>query len=316
MTDFKIPASVPGNKKSEYSDNYRKLTKNRGNLFLIAGDQKVEHLNDDFIGANVSSEDASPEHLFKIAAASQGGVLAAHLGLISHYGHNYKQVPYIIKLNGKSNLGPNDDKDSSPTWWTIADIVKFKKQSGLNIVGIGYTIYLGGKFESQLLATAASAIWQAHQAGLTAVIWMYPRGKNVKEENIHTIAGGAGMAAALDADFVKIKYPYGSKNTKLTAKKFQEAVMAAGHTKVICVGGSRRTVSEMLKELEEQIKISGTTGLAMGRNLHQRSLEEATRLTAALGSIIFDNKSAKEALVIYNNKTKKAKKNYKFLGLF
>jgi fructose-bisphosphate aldolase/6-deoxy-5-ketofructose 1-phosphate synthase len=318
MTNFKIPLSVPNDKKSEYRKNYENLTNGSGRLLLIAGDQKVEHLNADFFGSGIAPEDNNPEHLFQIASASRGGVLAVHFGLIARYGQDYRKIPYIVKLNGRTNLGAGEEKNSCKIWWKVEDIVKFKKQSGLKIVGIGYTLYLGGQFEAEMLAAAARAIYEAHQAGLTAVIWMYPRGKNVKEEDIHTIAGGAGVAAALDADFVKLKYPYNLKDRKATAEKFQEATIAAGRTKVICVGGAKRPVKELLDYLETQIKIAGTAGLAMGRNLHQRSLEESTRLSAALGAIIFRGWDAKEALAIYADKKKGSTKKRRsgFLGLF
>ncbi|MCX6794825.1 MAG: aldolase [Candidatus Falkowbacteria bacterium] len=316
MKSIKIPLSVPSRKKNEYLKNYRVLTNNSGHLLLIAGDQKVEHLNDDFYGPGITPEDKNPEHLFKIAAASGGGALAVHLGLISRYGHDYSSLPYIVKINGKTNLGEGE-KNSGKVWWPVEDVTKFKKQSGLKVAAIGYTLYLGGIYEAKMLAKAAKAIFEAHQAGLLAILWVYPRGKNIKEEDIHTIAGGAGVAAALDADFVKIKYPYGLKDKKATAGKFKEAVEAGGRTKVICVGGDKRPVKELLEHLKAQISISGTVGLAVGRNLHQRPLEEATRLGAALGAIIFHNKSAAEALAIYNNKLKtKPARSSKFLGLF
>jgi len=316
MTNIKIPLSVPAGSRGEYRLNYNRLTNNTGRLLLIAGDQKVEHLNNDFYGSGIAKEDANPEHLFKIAAASKGGVLAAHLGLIARYGQDYRQIPYIIKVNGKTNIG-KEEKNSCKLWWKIEDILKFKKQSGLKIVGIGYTLYLGGKYEAKMLAKAARAIFEAHQAGLTAILWVYPRGTGIKEEDIHTIAGGAGIAAALDADFAKVKYPYGAKNKKATAIKFQEAVEAAGRTKLICVGGDKRPVNELLEELSLQISLAGTNGLAMGRNLHQRGLDEATRLTHALGEIIFRDKTVKEATVVYNKKIKAAPvRSNKFLGLF
>ncbi|MFA5155293.1 MAG: aldolase [Patescibacteria group bacterium] len=316
MLEIEYPLSVPRRAKDEYRRNYRALTKGRGRLLLIAGDQKVEHLNDDFFGSGIAPEDNDPEHLFKIAAASQGGVLAVHLGLLSRYGGRYRQLPYIVKINGKTNLGPNEEKNSSRPWWTVADIVRFKRDSGLQIVGIGYTLYLGGRYEAEMLAAAAAAVYQAHQAGLTAIIWVYPRGKNIQEEDVHTIAGAAGVVAALDADFVKLKYPYKLKDQALAARKFQEATTAAGRTKVICVGGSKRPVKDLLSSLEAQIKIAGTQGLAMGRNLHQRPLAEATRLSAALGAIIFHNKNAKEAAAIYAAKPKPSAKNSRFLGIF
>lgn len=301
MSEIKIPLSVPSSKKSEYKNNYRLATAGTGRLLLIAGDQKIEHLNDDFFGRGINPDDASPEHLFKIAAGTKGGLFAAHLGLISQYGSNYPKIPYLVKINGKTNLGQNDEKNSSKCWWKIEDVINFKKQSGLNIVGIGYTLYLGGKFEAQMLKEAARAIKNAHENGLIAILWVYPRGKNIKEEDIHVIAGGAGVAACLDADFAKVKYPYGTRDDKMTAKKFKEVILAAGRTKIICVGGGRRTNKEIISATKNQLEIAGASGLAIGRNLHQRSLPEALKLANELSALIYGQK---------------IKKQTTFLGLF
>ncbi len=320
MNKISIPLSVPRSKAEEFRKNYLALTNKHDRLFLIAGDQKVEHLNADFFGPGIDPEDAEPEHLFKIAQAAPGSALAVPLGLISQYGRDYPEVNYIVKINGKTNLGDNEAKDSHRLFWTVEDVIKLKKQSGLKIAAIGYTVYLGGKYESQMLSEVAQAIWSAHQNGLLAVIWMYPRGKGVKEEDVHTIAGGAGVASSLDADFVKIKYPTDAKNADKAATSFQEAVKAAGRTKVVCVGGNRRPVKDIISELSKQIKISGTSGIAMGRNLHQRSLKDATRLAAAISAVLWNNASAAAAIKIYNSKektiTKKSKKSSRFLGIF
>lgn len=286
MFEIRIPLSVPVLKKTAFRNNYSLATAGTGRLLLIAGDQKVEHLNDDFFGPGISKEDASPEHLFKIAAGTKGGLLATHLGLISQYGAKYRHVPYLVKINGRTNIGSNNEKNSSKCWWKVGDVVTFKKQSKLNIVGIGYTLYLGGEYEAKMLSQVAKAIWEAHQNGLIAILWVYPRGKSINEDSIHTIAGGAGVASCLDADFVKVKYPYGEKNSKLVAERYREVTLAAGHTKVICVGGSKRNNQEMIKTTSEQISIAGTNGLAIGRNLHQRSLPEAIKLANELSKII------------------------------
>jgi fructose-bisphosphate aldolase/6-deoxy-5-ketofructose 1-phosphate synthase len=310
------PLSVPPSKVKEFIKNYKLLTQNSGNLFLIAGDQKIEHLNDDFYGPKIAKEDNNPRHLFNIANNSQGGVLAAHLGLISQYGLEFPQLPYIVKINGKTNIGPNDEKNSSKPLWSVSDVINFKKNSGLKIAAIGYTIYLGHKYEAQMLHEASQVIFEAHQNGLVAIIWMYPRGKNVKEEDIHTISGGAGVAASLDADFVKIKYPYKAKNQKKAALDFQEAITAAGKTKIICVGGSKQPAKDLLKFLDMQLQV-GTSGLAIGRNLHQRPEKEAYRLAKAISAMILKSANLKEALNIYNNKTtNKTKTTKKILGFF
>ena len=73
-----------------------------------------------------------------------------------------------------------------------------RKNSKLNILGIGYTIYLGSEYESAMLNAAAQAIFEAHQNGLIVVLRIYPRGTAVgNEKDPHLIAGAAGVAAAL-----------------------------------------------------------------------------------------------------------------------
>jgi len=289
MKKINIPLDVPNSKIKEFEKNYQLSTNNSENMFLIAGDQKIEHLNDDFWGINISPEDASPEHLFKITKASKGGILATNLGLIAKYGKKYKDIPYIVKINAKTNIGPNDEKDSSQVLWDVDDIVKFKKDSKLKITGIGYTIYLGHKHEGQMLRAAAQAIFKAHQNGLIFVLWMYPRGKGINENDIHTIAGGAGVASSLGADFVKVKYPYHLKNRLEAAEKYKEVIQAAGETKIICVGGSQRKEEDIIDFLKLQIK-TGTNGIAIGRNMHQRNLKDSKVLADKIKNVLFKSK--------------------------
>lgn len=316
MLEVKIPLTVPVSKQREYRKNFSLATAGSGSLLLFAGDQKVEHLNSDFVGANIAKEDASPEHLFQIASASPIGVFATHLGLIAQYGNSYPHIPYLVKLNGRTNLYKNDEEIISPAWLEVADVVDFKKQSGLSILGVGYTIYLGGEEETAMLKEASKIIREAHQNGLIAVIWMYPRGKSIKEEDVHTIAGGAGVAAALGADFVKVKYPY-DKKIKATAESFQEVVKAAGRTNVICVGGSKQDAKELITYAYNQKHISGTCGLAIGRNLHQRPLKDAILLATALALVINHETSLEDALAVYSGKKKIERHRHSdFLGLF
>ncbi len=312
-----IPASVPKEKISTYNKNRQILTRGSDNLFLIAADQKIEHLNDDFYGPGIAPEDASPEHIFNIARQSRGGILAAHLGLISQYGKDYPDLDYIVKINGKTNLGPNEKKNSAKPLWSVADVIRFQKQSQLKISAIGYTLYLGQKYEGEMLRQAAQAITTAHQAGLLAVLWIYPRGKGINEDKIHTIAGAAGVASSLGADFAKLKYPYQLKDRKLAAKNYREVILAAGKTKVICVGGGKQDARQLLSFVKLQLE-AGASGLAIGRNLHQRKPEQAYRLAQAITALLHDKATLTQALSIYSGKTKlkQSKAKSKVLGLF
>lgn len=316
-----IPLDVPRTQRGEYKKNWHAALGSNQRLLLFAGDQKVEHLNKDFYGPNISPEDSDPEHLFKIAANLTSGVFASQLGLISRYGKDYPDIPYVIKLNSKSNLYKNKENIISEAWFTIDQIKTFKKDSCLKIVGVGYTVYLGGRYESTMLKEAATIVHEAHQAGLLAIIWMYPRGLKINENDLATISGGAGVAAALGADFVKIKYPYETKPNEAVAKKYQEATLAAGRTGVICVGGFKQAAESLLEYTWLQVNIAGTRGLALGRNLHQRPLAEAKRLIAAIEAILNHGATFKQALAIYKKTITKNTSNTKtsktgLLGLF
>ena len=291
-----LPADVPAEKEGDFLQNFEEATGGSGRLMLFAGDQKVEHLNNDFHGASIPAEDNNPEHLFKIASAADIGVFATQFGLISRYGRDYKDVPYLIKLNSKTNLVPYTAKDPySQQWLEIPDIVRFKENSGLDIKGVGYTVYLGGEHEHSMLREAARIVHEAHEHGLLAVLWMYPKGPFVKDEHdAHLIAGAAGVAACLGADFAKVKVPY--DNGAFKPELLKEATQAAGRTGVLCEGGSKIDEAAFLKELYEQIHIGGSRGNGTGRNIHQRPLEEAVKMADAIYAVTVKNATVDEAM--------------------
>ncbi len=298
--DVLVPLDVPKSERQSYVRNYLKITKNSGRLMLFAGDQKVEHLNDDFYGSKISPEDSDPEHLFRIASEARIGVFASQLGLIARYGPDYRDVPYMIKLNSKSNLVKTSQADpNSRQWLSVDQVVAFKEDSGLDILGVGYTVYLGSEHEAEMLTQAAQIVYDAHKHGLITVLWMYPRGKAVKDEkDPHLIAGAAGVASALGSDFAKLNYPL--KSGYESSEIFREAVLAAGRTQVVCAGGENCDVKSFLQTLHDQIHISGAAGSATGRNIHQKSLEEAVRMCNAIYAITVEDASVESAWKIYS----------------
>jgi len=299
---IRVPLDVPLEAEATYIRNYQLITKETDRLMLFAGDQKVEHLNDDFYGENVHIDDADPEHLFKIASKAKIGVFATQLGLISLYGRDYPDIPYLVKLNSKTHLIKTAQMDPvSRQWIDVKQVVQFKEQSGLKIVGVGYTIYLGSEYESQMLQEAAQIIYKAHQNGLITVLWIYPRGKAVKDErDPHLIAGATGVGACLGSDFVKVNYP--EQKGKKSEEIFKEAVAAAGRTKVLCAGGPSVDVKLFLQRIHDQLFISGAAGNATGRNIHQKSLQDAIRMCDAISAITYKGLDVEEAMLIYEGK--------------
>ncbi len=296
MENIKVPLDVPKIKRKKYIKNFKTATNNSGKLMLFAGDQKIEHLNADFYGEGISDDDNKPKHLFEIADKAKIGVFATQMGLISKFGMDYPNIPYLVKMNSKTNLVPTEvDDPYSEQLYDFKDLVEFKKSSKLNIVGVGYTIYLGSRYESKMLRKAAKLINNAHKEGMIAVLWIYPRGESVEnEKDPNLIAGACGVASCLGSDFVKVNYP---KQKEGKDNTFKQAIMAAGRTGVVCSGGSSVNPEDFLKRLKEQIEI-GASGNATGRNIHQKDLDEAIKMCNAIYSITVENKSIDEALNI------------------
>lgn len=280
-----IPATVPVSMQSVFLKNYQAITKNN-KIFLFAVDHKIEHMNQDFFAHNLPLEVNNPERIFKLAQAGNSHALATHLGLISRYGKNYPELNYIVKLNGKTNLIAKSAQDPiSKALWSIEHVIQLQ-QAGINIRGIGYTIYLGSKHEATMLTQAAQLIYQAHQHGLITFLWVYPRGQHVaNEHDAHIIAGAAGIANSLGADFVKVQTPK-LPNGSIDIQGLTIAVQAAGNTQVICAGGSLQKTEQFLKDLQEQIAIAKTSGIAAGRNIFQLPYQQAVETSQQIEKIV------------------------------
>jgi DhnA family fructose-bisphosphate aldolase class Ia len=177
--------------------------------------------------------------------------------------------------------------------WSVDDVINFKKQSNLSIAGVGYTIYPGSMYEEIMLHEAAQIVYQAHQQGLIAILWIYPRSSQIlDEQNPDLMAGAAGVAATLGADFVKVKTPANAATLRI-------ASLAAGNTRVICSGGKIQDPLTFLQGVYDQIHIGGAFGSATGRNIFQRSLPQAVAITRAISAIVFDLKDVETASHLY-----------------
>jgi DhnA family fructose-bisphosphate aldolase class Ia len=301
-SQVRVPADVPAAVRETYVDNYMKATQGTGRLMLFACDQKVEHLNDDFHGEGISTDDAEPEHLFKIGDQGVIGILAGQRGLVAHYAADYPKINYLVKMNSKTHLVPTSQEDPySPQLYDIQTVLDLR-DNGVNVVGIGYTIYLGSEYEASMMTEAGQLIADAHSVGLLVVLWIYPRGKAVaNEKDAHLIAGAAGAACCLGSDFVKVNPPKGD-DAGSSADKLKEAAAAAGRTGLVCAGGSTVDADKFLSQLWDQIHVGGAMGNATGRNIHQRSLDEAVRLTKAISAITLGDYSVADAVAVFEGK--------------
>ena len=296
----KVPCDVAPELRDEYITNYMKATRGTGRLMLFACDQKIEHLNKDFYGEGIDEADLDPEHLFKIGTQGICGVVAGQRGLIAQYAADYPDANYLVKMNSKTNIVGIDQEDPySPQLYDF-DAILAMREAGVNIVGLGYTRYLGSDYEATMMAEAGELIAQAHANGMLVVLWIYPRGKAVKaEKDPDLIAGAAGVALCLGADFVKVNPPK-PEDGRTPAEALKIASTAAGRTGLVCAGGSTVDAETFLSQLYDQIHVGGACGNATGRNIHQRSLDEAIRLTKAISAITLADYSVADALKVFD----------------
>ena len=109
------------------------------------------------------------------------------------------------------------------------------------------------------------------------------------------------MALCLGADFVKVNPPNPEgDDTRTPAEALAIASKASGRTGLVCAGGSTVDAETFLTQLYDQIHVGCAYGNATGRNIHQRSLDEAVRLTRAISAVTLADYSVADALAVFN----------------
>ena len=239
-----------------------------GKVLFIAYDQGLEH------GPTSDFNDKNVDPLFIIDIAKKGGFtgLVFQKGIAEKYRKEIleSKIPLIIKLNGKTNLVRGDP--------VARQLCSVDEAINLNASAVGYTIYIGSEHESIMLQEAEKIIEEAHKKRLPVVLWVYPRGKSVKNDaSREMISYAARTGLELGADIVKLKY--GGKKEDL-----EWAVKSAGRTKVVVAGGMKKSEKDFLNGVKDIIN-SGAIGLAIGRNVWQSKYP--LKISEKLRKIIF-----------------------------
>ena len=245
-----------------------------GKGVLLAYDQGLEHgPSKDF-----NQKSVDPNYILETADKGRFTGVIFQKGVAEKFYDG--KVPLIIKVNGKTSLPKGEP--------LATQICSVKQAKALGAKGVGYTIYLGSAHEHVMLQEFGRIQEEAHDLGLAAIAWVYPRGESVPNDTAPEIiayAARAGLEAGADA--VKIKYT-GDPTT------FKWAVQSAGAAKVFMSGGPKAPTDEAFLKQVKGVMDAGGTGLAVGRNVwqHDRPLEMA----AALQEVIFNGRPVEMAL--------------------
>jgi len=251
------------------NNNFLQPFLHKGKALFLAYDHGFEHGPKDLTGKSID-----PEYILDLAVKGGYTGIILQKGIAEKYYTDtkyQKTIPLILKINGKTNIPQTADPYSS-----INCSVDYAKRLGAKAVG--YTIYLGSKYEKKMFADFGKIQEQAHQLGMAAIAWIYPRGSAVEDETSPEMtAYAARVGLELGADMIKIKYS-GSEET------FRKAVQSAGETKVVLSGGSKTGEEEFLNIVELVIK-AGATGIAVGRNVFQH--QDPLAITEKIKKVLF-----------------------------
>lgn len=225
----------------------RSITKN-GRVLMLAYDHGMEHGTDDFTDKTID-----PQYIFDIAR--KGGVTAivVQKGIAERYYDKKKDVPLVIKLNGKTRLRKGEALS--------LQVCSVKEALRLGAVGVGYTIYFGSAYESQMMKEFGKIEEECDKAGIPAILWAYPRGKDIKKITPKIIEYVAREGLELGAEMVKVNYSG-------DLKSFKKVVKGAGRCKVLSLGGGKQPEKKLLQQARDTIKAGGI-GMVIGRNIWQ-----------------------------------------------
>ncbi len=263
--------------------NTSKLMKN-GRSLLLAHDQGLEHGPVDLNLQNVD-----PKYIFDIALEGMYNGVIVHSGIAEKFYHSYyRDVPLVVKINGKTSL--TDASLISKPFCSVDRAVK------IGASAIGYKMSVGSVTEPEQFETLGKVIEQSHDYGIPVIAWVYLNGPKITNElDVNQLAYAARIGQELGADFIKIKYPN-------DPEAFKWVVKCAGRSKVLVAGGSKTDEHSFFKKIDEVLK-TGVTGLAIGRNVWQHDKPYA--ISKAARMMVHENMSVDDALKLFEDEAHK-----------
>lgn len=264
-----------------------------GSLLILPVDQGVEHGPARSFARNPPAYD--PHYIFELAIDAEVSALAAPFGLLASGADRFAgAVPLILKANGGMSLASVKDQ-------AITGSVRDALELGCSAVGV--TIYPGADKQYEMIEEARDMIREARAAGLVSVLWAYPRGGPLEDEDenaLDVIAYSAQVAVQLGAHIVKVKLPtpriglassrssYAEMHTDFTAPAHRVAHIVqaafAGRRLVVFSGGPAKDL-DVLYDEARAIRAGGGHGSIVGRNSFQRPRKQAIEMLRCLGEI-------------------------------
>jgi class I fructose-bisphosphate aldolase len=263
-----------------------------GTLMILPIDQGLEHGPVDFF-SNPDSIDT--DWIYRLAVEGGFSAIALHVGLAERYHQKYAgRVPLILKVNGKTNVPP-DNEALSPLTSSVEDAVR------LGADAVGYTLYVGSPAQDADILQCNEVRRDCERYGMPLIIWSYPRGSAIKskggQDSLYAVDYAARVALEVGADVIKLNQPKYSEATAAQQPKpydtlkeseveaLSRVVRSAGRALVLVSGGSRLGDEDTVRKAHTAMQ-SGCVGLIFGRNMWQRKWDEALSMASRIREIL------------------------------
>ncbi|WP_078382026.1 3-hydroxy-5-phosphonooxypentane-2,4-dione thiolase [Sutcliffiella halmapala] len=187
------------------------------------------------------------------------------------------EKPMVLRVSG----GPTVLNDLSNE--TI--VTSIKEAVRHNVVGVGVSVFVGSKYETQTVTNLAHVVTEAHDYGLP-VLGITAVGKELEKRDARFLALASRVVAEMGADIVKTYY----------CEDFEKVTRTCPVPIVIAGGPKFETIKEAL-EITYNAMNQGAAGVDMGRNIWQSEHPEA--MIRAIHGIVKEGQSVKEALGLY-----------------
>jgi fructose-bisphosphate aldolase, class I len=263
-----------------------------GTLMILPIDQGLEHGPVDFFD---NPESVDTDWIYRLAVEGGFSAIALHIGLAERYHQKYAgRVPLVLKVNGKTNVPP-DDEPLSPLTSSVEDAIR------LGADAVGYTLYVGSPAQDADILQCNEVRRECERFGMPLIIWSYPRGSAIKgkggQDSLYAVDYAARVALEVGADIIKLNQPKYDEATAAQQPKayatlkegeleaLRRVVRSAGRALVLVSGGSKMGDDDTLRKAHCAMQ-AGCVGLIFGRNMWQRHWDDALTMAGRIRDML------------------------------